>query len=309
MAHRVQENPLPGQHVLDSRIVPPQTWPMKSSGSADSLASTTLLNNGIRMPWLGLGVFQADSGGVTEAAVLHAIEIGYRHIDTASFYENEGDVGAGVRSSGIPREELFVTSKLWNTDRDYERGLKAFDRTMKELKLDYLDLYLVHWPGTDSKSRRNAWKALEKLYEEKRVRAIGVSNFHEHHLEDVLTVANTVPAVNQVEFHHRLQQPALRRYCANKGIQYEAWSPLMRGRELDNEVLVDISERHGKTAAQVVLRWDLQHGVVTIPKSVHEDRIRENADVFDFTLSAEEMARMDSLDTDSRIGPHPDTVQ
>lgn len=295
--------------MLDSRIAPPQTCRMKSSGSADSLASTTLLNNGVRMPWLGLGVFQADAGGVTEAAVLHAIEIGYRHIDTASFYENEGDVGAGVRSSGIPREELFVTSKLWNTDRDYERGLKAFDRTMKELKLDYLDLYLVHWPGTDSKSRRNAWKALEKLYEEKRVRAIGVSNFHEHHIEDVLTVANTVPAVNQVEFHHRLQQPALRRYCENKGIQYEAWSPLMRGRELDNEVLVEISEAHGKTAAQVVLRWDLQHGVVTIPKSVHEDRIRENADVFDFTLSAEDMARIDSLDTDSRIGPHPDTVQ
>ncbi|MFP4508812.1 MAG: aldo/keto reductase [Spirochaetaceae bacterium] len=280
-----------------------------SNYATDSLSSTTTLNNGVRMPWLGLGVFQADSGGAAEAAVLKAIETGYRHIDTASFYENEGDVGRAVRSSGIPRDEIFVTSKLWNTDRDYESGLKAFDRTMKALRLDYLDLYLIHWPGTDSKTRRNAWKALEKLYDEKRVRAIGVSNFHEHHIEDILTIANTVPAVNQVEFHHRLQQPRLRSYCASVGIQFEAWSPLMRGRDLDNEVLVEISEAHGKTAAQVVLRWDLQHGVVTIPKSVHENRIRENADVFDFTLSSEEMARIDSLDTESRIGPHPDTVQ
>ena len=258
------------------------------------------------MPWLGFGVFKAAPGDDTRQAVLHAIRTGYRHIDTATFYENEADVGAAIAESDVPRDELFVTTKVWNTDQGFDATLRAFDTSMQKLGLDVIDLYLVHWPVPGLYSE--TWKALERLYSQGRVRAIGVSNFLQHHLETILSRSDIVPAVNQVEFHPRLLQSDLRAFCRKHGIQYEAWSPLMRGRILDSEVITRIAGAHGKTPAQVVLRWDLQHEVVTIPKSVRPKRIEENADIFDFELTAEEMQAIDALDRNERIGPDPDRI-
>lgn len=272
----------------------------------NSLTSTTTLNNGVEMPWIGLGVFKSSPGEETRQAVKHALDIGYRHIDTAAFYENEADVAAGIEEHSVPREELFITTKVWNTDQGYDNTLRAFDLSMKRLKLDVLDLYLVHWPIPDTYIE--TWKALEKLYADGRVRAIGVSNFLIHHLERVMQESDIVPAVNQVEFHPRLVQKPLLDFCASHKVQFEAWSPLMRGQILDHETVTRIAAECGKSPAQVLLRWDLQHNVVTIPKSVHEKRIRENSAVFDFELSSEQMAALDALDQDKRIGPHPDEM-
>jgi diketogulonate reductase-like aldo/keto reductase len=271
---------------------------------AKNLQDTTLLHNGVKMPWFGLGVFKVEEGSEVVNSVKWAIEAGYKSIDTAAVYGNEEGVGQGIKESRVPREELFITTKVWNADQGYESTLKAFDESMKKLGLEYLDLYLVHWPVEGK--YKDTWRALETLYKEGKVKAIGVSNFQIHHLEDVIKDAEIVPMVNQVEYHPRLTQKELQAFCRQHSIQLEAWSPLMQGKLLDDETLTEIAEKHGKSVAQVILRWDLQNEVVTIPKSVKEHRIHDNAAVFDFELSQEEMERIDGLNRDERVGPDPD---
>lgn len=269
-----------------------------------SLADCAVLRNGVRMPWLGLGVWRVEEGETVVNAVKSAIEAGYRHIDTAAIYQNEEGVGRAIRESGVRREDLFVTTKVWNASQGYESTLKAFDESLQKLGLDYVDLYLVHWPVKGK--YKETYKALEKLYKDGRARAIGVSNFHVHHLEDLLGECEIAPMVDQVEYHPRLTQLSLREFCKAKGIQLEAWSPLMQGGLTDHPTLREIGRKYGKTPAQVILRWDLQNEVVTIPKSVRPERIRENAAVFDFELSAEDMRAIDALNEDKRVGPDPD---
>ncbi|MDO3662923.1 glyoxal/methylglyoxal reductase [Bacillus sp. C28GYM-DRY-1] len=271
-----------------------------------SLKDTVKLHNGVEMPWFGLGVFKVENGSEATESVKAAIKNGYRSIDTAAVYKNEEGVGIGIKESGVAREELFITSKVWNEDQGYETTLAAFEKSLERLQLDYLDLYLIHWPGKDK--YKDTWRALEKLYKDGKIRAIGVSNFQVHHLEELLKDAEIKPMVNQVEFHPRLIQKELRDYCKAQGIQLEAWSPLMQGQLLDNEVLTQIAEKHNKSVAQVILRWDLQHEVVTIPKSIKEHRIIENADIFDFELSQEDMDKIDALNKDERVGPNPDEL-
>ena len=270
------------------------------------VSGTTTLSNDVRMPYLGLGVYSMNNEEVT-GAIHHALEAGYRLIDTASVYGNEEGVGKAVRESDLPREEIFVTSKVWNIDQGYERTLKAFDKSMNRLGLDYLDLYLIHWPVSDQ--YKDTWKALEKLYNEGRIRAIGVSNFLIHHLKDLMEDAEITPMVNQVEFHPHLVQQELHDFCHEHQIQSEAWAPLMRGKVNDIHLLRGLAEKYGKTPAQIVLRWDLQKGVVTIPKSSNPERIRSNADVFDFELSEGDVKRIDDLEQggEERVtGEHPD---
>lgn len=273
-----------------------------------NLQDTVTLHNGVKMPGFGLGVFKVEEGQELVAAVKAAIRHGYRSIDTAAVYQNEAGVGTAIREaleeSLVKREELFVTSKLWNADQGYDSALAAFDATMDKLGLDYLDLYLIHWPVKGK--YKESWRALEALYREGRVKAIGVSNFQIHHLQDVMEGAEIKPMVNQVEFHPRLTQKELLQFCREQGIQLEAWSPLMQGELLNDSVLQEIGAKYGKTVAQVILRWDLQHGVITIPKSTKEARIIENASIYDFSLSEEEMNRIDALNEDRRVGPDPD---
>lgn len=274
----------------------------------NNLQSTVELNNGVKMPWIGLGVFKVKDGSEAANAVTTAIKNGYRSIDTAFVYKNEEGVGQGIKeglkATGLSRKDLFITSKVWNSDQGYETTLKAYSDSLNRLGLDYLDLYLIHWPVAGK--YKDTWRALETLYKEKKVRTIGVSNFHIHHLEDLLKDAEIVPAINQVEFHPRLAQIALRQFCKTKEIQFEAWSPLMQGGLFDNAILKEISEKHGKSVAQVIIRWDLQNGVITIPKSIKEHRIIENSNVFDFTLTKEDLDQIDSLNEDSRVGSNPD---
>ena len=255
------------------------------------------------MPWFGLGVYQADEGREVEAAVKAAIETGYRSIDTAAAYGNERGVGKAIKESGIPREELFITTKLWNANQGYDSTLSAFEESRKRLGLEQIDLYLIHWPVKGK--YKETWRALEKLYIEGLVRSIGVSNFQVHHLEDVMSSGTIVPMVNQIELHPLLSQEKLRSFCKAHKIQVEAWSPLMQG-HLNIQTIIDIGEKYGKTPAQVVLRWDLQNGVVTIPKSVRRNRIVENADIFDFKLTDEDIGIINRLNKNSRLGPDPD---
>jgi len=270
-----------------------------------SIQDYALLNNGVKMPRLGLGVWKVTDPGDVERAIHAAVQTGYRSIDTASFYKNEAEVGQAIRSCGVPREELFITTKIWNEDQGYDKTLAAFEESRKRLGLDVVDLLLIHWPGKDKYI--DTWRAFEKLYREGFVRAIGVSNFQIHHLDKLIEASEIVPAVNQVEFHPLLTQKELLAYTKEKGIQLEAWSPLMQG-NLDQPALKEIAAKYGKTPAQVVLRWDLQHGVVTIPKSITPSRIAENADIFDFELTAEDMDRIDSLNRNHRFGPDPDQL-
>lgn len=274
----------------------------------NNLQACTTLHNGIKMPWFGLGVFKVEEGTEVIEAVKTAILKGYRSIDTAAVYQNEEGVGEGIRQgmieTGISREELFITSKVWNADFGYETTLDAYETSLKKLGLDYLDLYLIHWPVEGK--YKDTWRALETIYTENRVKAIGVSNFHIHHLKDVMKDATIVPMVNQVEYHPKLTQEDLRAFCQQNNIQLEAWSPLMQGQLLDDVKLKEIAETHGKSVAQIILRWDLQNDVVTIPKSINEHRIVENASIFDFELSAEEMEKISSLNENKRVGPDPD---
>lgn len=270
------------------------------------------LNNGVKMPQFGLGVWQSPVGEATKNAVTWALQAGYRHIDTAAIYKNEADVGAGIRASGVPREQIFVTTKLWNADQGYESTLAAFEESRKKLGLDYVDLYLIHWPrgnaivAKEGKKYLDSWRAFEKLYAEKKVRAIGVSNFNIHHLEDIFAMCKVAPMVNQIELHPLNNQAELRAYCKSKNIFVEAWSPLGQGKGLTDPTLISIGKKYHKTAAQVILRWDIQHNLITIPKSIHQERIVENANVFDFELSAEDMAQIDAMNTNTRYGPNPD---
>lgn len=276
--------------------------------TAQHLQSTTTLHNGVHMPWFGLGVFKVEEGSELIEAVKSAVKHGYRSIDTAAIYGNESGVGQAIaealQENGLKREDLFITSKVWNADLGYAETLAAFDTTMNKLGLDVLDLYLIHWPKAGK--YKGAWKAMEDLYAAGRIRAIGVSNFQIHHLQDLMQDAQVKPMVNQVEYHPRLTQVELKDFCEQHGIQLEAWSPLMQGELLDNPVLTEIAAAKGKSVAQVILRWDLQNGVVTIPKSTKEHRIIENAAIYDFELSAEEMQRINALNENVRVGPDPD---
>jgi diketogulonate reductase-like aldo/keto reductase len=265
------------------------------------------LNNGVEMPQLGFGVFQVPPAE-TKAAVKTALDAGYRSIDTATAYGNEAAVGVALAESGIARDELFITTKLWNSDQGYDQTLRAFDASVAALGLEQLDLYLIHWPLPARDKYVATWKALEKLYSDGRVRAIGVSNFQPAHLRRVLDEGAVVPAVNQIELHPYLVQSQVRAFDAEHGIATEAWSPLAKGGDLLGEsVITSIASRHGRTPAQVVLRWHLQLGNVVIPKSVTPSRVAENLDVFDFTLTKDEVAALSALDRDGRTGPDPDT--
>lgn len=268
-----------------------------------ALTESTVLSNGLKMPWLGLGVWKVKDDGEAERTVAAAIEAGYRSIDTAAAYNNEEGVGAGIRSSGIARDEIFVTTKIWNAHQGYESALTAFEDSRRKLGVDVVDLLLIHWPVKDKYTE--TWRALEKLYRDGYVRAIGVSNFQIHHLNDVLESGEIAPMVNQVEYHPLLSQLELLTFAKSSNIQLEAWSPLMQG-NLDHSVLAQIGEKYSKSPAQVVLRWDLQNGVVTIPKSTNPARLKENADIFDFTLTPEEIAQINALNRDHRFGPDPD---
>lgn len=265
-----------------------------------------VLNNGVRMPQLGFGVFQIPDAETTEA-VAAALAAGYRSIDTAAIYGNEAGTGRALAESGIAREELFITSKLWIDDLGYEPALAAFDASLDKLGLDYLDLYLIHWPAPASDRYADSWLALEKLLADGRVRAIGVSNFEPGHLQRLIDLGGTVPAVNQVELHPALQQHAVTVFNAAQGIATEAWSPLAQGALLADPAITEIAARHGRTPAQVILRGHLQQGRIVIPKSVTPARIRENLEVFGFELSAGELAAVNALERNGRTGPHPAT--
>jgi 2,5-diketo-D-gluconate reductase A len=267
---------------------------------------TIELNNGVAIPQLGFGVFLVPPGE-TEVAVATALETGYRHVDTARLYDNEGEVGAAIAKSGIPRSELFVTTKVFNGDQGYDTTLRAFDASLERLGFEYVDLYLIHWPMPKVDRYVETWRALEKLAAEGRARAIGVSNFQIPHLQRLFDETGTVPAVNQIELHPHLTQAPLRAFHAQHGIVTEAWSPLARGGAVLSDAQVGaIAQAHGKSPAQVILRWHLQVGNVVIPKSVTPSRIAENLDVFDFTLADDELATIEALHTDSRVGPDPD---
>lgn len=263
-----------------------------------TINSKVKLNNGSEMPLFGLGVYQSYKGEETRKAVLDSLEAGYRHIDTAKFYQNEKDVGNAIKESGIPRSEIFVTTKLWNSDHGYDLTLKAFEKSLEQLDLGYIDLYLVHWPVTGL--RNETWKAMEKIMESGKCKSIGVSNYTIKHLKELLDFANIVPAVNQVEFSPYLYQKELLDFCNKNSIQLEAYSPLTQGEKLKEKVLVDISKKYNKTTAQLILRWALQHNIVIIPKSVTKSRIIENANIFDFNISDEDMNKLDLLNENFR---------
>jgi diketogulonate reductase-like aldo/keto reductase len=268
----------------------------------------TTLNDGARMPQLGFGVWQVPDERADEV-VTTAIEAGYRSIDTAAVYGNERGTGQALTASGLPREELFVTTKLWNSDQGHDAALRAFDASLERLGLDYVDLYLIHWPMPGRDIYVETWRALEKIHAEGRARSIGVSNFQIPHLRRLIDECSVVPAVNQIELHPWLQQEELRAFHAEHGIATEAWSPIGQGKGLlDEPVLRELADKHGRTPAQVVLRWHVQLGNVTIPKSVTPSRIRENLDVFGFSLDQADMAAVAGLERGRRLGPDPDTL-
>ncbi len=264
-----------------------------------TITSKATLNNGVGMPYFGLGVFRAAQGSETQNAILCALEAGYRHIDTAKIYGNEKDVGLAIRRSTVPREEIFVTTKVWNTDHGYEKTIKACHDSLDRLQLDYIDLYLIHWPVEDL--RGQTWKALVNLYEQGKCRAIGVSNYTIRHLVELLADSSVVPAVNQVEFSPFLYQKQLLDFCRSKQIQLEAYCSLTRGERLNDKTLTSIAAKYNKTPAQILIRWTLEHDVIVIPKSTQKSRIIENADVFDFRLSENDMASLDALNEDFRV--------
>jgi 2,5-diketo-D-gluconate reductase A len=265
------------------------------------------LSDGARIPQLGLGVYKvADDEARTVVAT--ALELGYRHVDTASFYGNEVGVGQAIRASDVPRDDVFVTTKVWNTEQGFDETLRAFDASLDRLGTDHVDLYLIHWPAPAQDKYVDTWRALERIAEEGRARSIGVSNFQVHHLERLLGETSVVPVIDQVEAHPWLQQHELREFCAARGIAVEAWSPLARGRVLDDAVIGRIAAKHGVEPAQAVIRWHLQQGLVVIPKTVNALRLRSNLDVFGFELDHDDLAAIAALDSGERSGSHPDQV-
>lgn len=271
-----------------------------------TLSRTVRLNNGVEIARLGLGVYQSPRGAATRNAVREALRIGYRHIDTARIYGNEQDVGAAVRQSELPRAEVFITTKLWNDDQGYDSALRAFDASLKRLGTEYVDLYLLHWPVP--RRRLESWRALERLLADGLVRSIGVSNFMVRHLDELLAHAKVAPAVNQIELSPFLQQRDVCSACKKHGIAVQAYSPLTRGERLGDPVVVSVAERIGKSPAQVLLRWGLQHGFIVLPKSIHPERIAENAAIFDFALAPEDMSRLDALEEGLVTGWDPRTA-
>ena len=264
------------------------------------------LNNGIEMPWVGLGVFRMDNDDDTQIVIEKALAMGYRHIDTAAYYDNEEAVGKAIKSSGIPREEVFITTKVWNEDQRQGTVRQAFEDSLKKLGTDYVDLYLIHWPVAGK--FKETWKIFEEIYSTGRVKAIGVSNFKRHHLEELKDVSTITPSVNQIELHPYLVQQEDLDYCNQNGIRVEAWSPFAANKFnlFKEKVIINIAEKHEKSPAQVILRWDHQRGVVVIPKSSHEKRLAENIDIFDFKLSDEEIAQISALNKNKRVGSDPD---
>ena len=269
-----------------------------------NLKSTITMNNGIKIPRLVFGVYRAAQGDETKNAVLNALEVGYRHIDTASAYGNEESVGEAIKESGLKREEIFLTTKLFNSDMRAHRQMDAFKESLDRLKVDYVDLYLIHWPvpGVYLES----WKVLEEIYNKGLAKAIGVSNFLQHHLDDVIAHGSIVPAANQVEFSPLWQDNLLIQYCREKNIAFEAWGPLAAGELIGDRTTGDIGAKYGKTGSQVILRWMLQKNIIVFPKTVHKSRMIENADIFDFELSDEDMAIIDNMNRHRRTGPDPD---
>lgn len=270
----------------------------------DYYNETIRLANGLEMPQFGLGVYKMTNTEETIKAISYALEVGYRAIDTAAIYENEEETGEAIRHSGIARSELFITSKVWNTDQGYDETLRAFERSLKKLGMDYLDLYLTHWPVADKFV--DTYRAIERLYDEKLIRATGVSNHHEHHLNKLLHTANVKPMVNQIELHPMLSQEALRNFCERHDIAVTSWSPLARGVLLDDPTLLEIGAKYGKSSAQVIIRWHLQHRLIVIPKSVTPERILSNIDVNDFELTIQDMMKIDSLNRNERTGTNPE---
>lgn len=277
-----------------------------------NINSKIVLNNKTEIPVIGFGVYKIPEGAEVENAVKCALGAGYRMIDGAMIYGNEEGVGKAIRESGIRREDIFVTTKLWNTDQGYENALKAIDVSLAKLGLSYVDLYLVHWPtagdaskGESVNKREETWKAMEEIYKSGKAKAIGVSNYTITHLEEMKNYAKIPPAINQVEFHPFLYQKELLDYCKQTGIAFEAHSPLMHGEHLDNEIIKNIAQKHGKGCTQILLRWSLQHGAIPIPKSTQKERIEENIQVFDFELSLEEMEQLDGLNQNLHIRSDP----
>lgn len=264
------------------------------------------LANGILMPQFGLGVYKVEEGKEVEEVVDQAIQLGYRLIDTARFYDNEEGVGRAIKKSAVPREELFITTKVWNDDHGYEETITAFKKSLKKLDLDYIDLYLIHWPIP--KKYKETWRALEYLYEQGLVKAIGVSNFHEHHLEELKKDAKIIPMVNQIELHPQLAQQPLRAYCQNNHIQVEAWAPIARGKLSNEPGLLSLSEKYQKTVTQIILRWHIQNEIVVIPKTTKLERLKENRAIFDFALSDDDMRSLNEYNIDMRMGKNPDDL-
>lgn len=247
-----------------------------------------ILNNNLKLPLLGLGTYKAKDYNDLKCSVNSALDVGYRHIDTASYYENEEQLGKIIKESSIKRDDIFLTTKLWNTDHGYEKTLNAFNTSLKKLNTDYIDLYLIHWPN---KQHKATWKAMEKLYREGYIKAIGVSNYKIHHIKEIIDNFSVVPAVNQIEFHPELIQNELMDFCKNYNIQIEAWSPLMRGQIFNIDLFKQLSEKYNKSISQIVLRWDIQMGTSTIPKSLNPNRIKENSKIFDFTINDDDMKK------------------
>lgn len=265
------------------------------------------LNNGIQMPQLGLGVYKVEND-IAKDVVTSAIEVGYRSVDTAQFYENEQGVGQAIQHSDIPRESLFVTTKVWNSHHGYDKTLEAFEQSIKKLGLSYVDLYLIHWPTPMFDNYIDTYRALERLYKDGRVKAIGVSNFHTEHMERILQECDIPPVLNQVECHPYLQQKELKTYLQQHDIFLESWSPLARGKILEDEIIQTIAKKHHKTVAQIVLRWHLQENSIVIPKSITPSRIRENFQLFDFSLDKDDMEKIATLDRNERTGRDPNEM-
>jgi diketogulonate reductase-like aldo/keto reductase len=269
---------------------------------------TVKLNTGAKMPAIGFGTWKIFPNGHAKKATLEALEAGYRHIDTARIYGNEKGVGQAIRESGIPREDIFVTTKLWNGDQGYDKSFKAFDKSLARLGMEYVDLYLMHWPVPEK--RLESWRAMTEMYKSGRAKAIGVSNFLIRHLEELLAASDTTPAVNQVEFHPFLYENliGLLDYCKHKGIVFEAYSPLAHGKITDTKVLPVIAKKHGKSTAQVILRWCLQHGTVPLPKSTNPEHIKQNLEIFDFELTPQEMEQINDLSNGTRTSWNPEEI-
>lgn len=272
-----------------------------------NLQTTKELTNGVKMPMLGLGVYKMTDRDETLQAISTALDLGYRAVDTAALYYNEEEVGEAIKHSSVPREDIFVTTKVWNSDQGYDNTLRAFETSLKKLDMDYIDLYLTHWPVKEKYVE--TYRAIERLYEEKLIRVPGVSNHHEHHIKDILASCNIAPMVNQIEVHPYLSQESLRNYCAQEQIAVTAWSPLGRGNVLNDDTIVRIAHEYNVTPAQIILRWHLQNDVIIIPKSVTPSRIKENSELYHFELTKETMQQLNAVNRNERFGQNPDNFK